>query len=914
GAYRTLVEEAQPVFDDTGKVTKMRGMFVDVTEHRKREVELESALRRQRLLANCTNAILHFGTQEDLLREYLRVLGEIGGFDFAWVSMKDGSARQTLKTVAARPEDYEFIDALDARWDWSKHGRNFIGEAVRSGNLRACNQIRSLPAGAWGRKEALEKGFKSAAAVPLNTDDETLGAIVLYSREEFAFEAILNETLKICGNELGARLAWMEAEQERNEARLALKVEADNNKNLSEIIRMSSLVAFRWRPEEGWPIDFVSDNVTSFGYSPQELEEGVRWFARLVHPADVETVGHELTAYLSSEDRHFQCQYRLKMANGEYRWVEGRGWAQARGENEVEFLHGVLVDIHEEKMAQQSAEESSERLQAFFDGVDDAAFIVDAETGIILDSNRRTTEMFGWPKDRFIGSPYTFLFPQNRLSQARADFDKACSRDRLVFEKEGEVLHRNGHLVPVTCYTISSTVSGRKVLQGFFRDRSEVQQVNEKLRELSERDSLTKVLNRSAFSERLQEHFSTLAEGEAFGFIILDVDHQKEINDGFGRDFGDEVLKRMARRLRQSMPNAILGRTGGDEFSLILPDSKTSDGLERAALRLQDSLSRTYNVRDHTIRATVSLGGTVARGSMENIDELLGEADGALTDAKMQGRNIYRAFSRDLSERFKDRAALRQELRQAIDNREFVAHLQPQFDISSGDLVGLEALARWSHPERGLVGPGEFISLAEGSDLILPLGALVFEDAVRQFKSMRGLGLLGEQVKMAVNLAPTQFRAGDLEDELLRITNEAGIAPKLIELEITERLLEYEVDNVLARMERLQDQGFSFVLDDFGTGFASFHNLDRLPLSKLKIPREFIKDIETNTTHRHFVRIIAEMSQELALDVVAEGIETEAQANMAMKSGCRFGQGFLFARPMSAEQLPDFLRERSQPD
>lgn len=448
---------------------------------------------------------------------------------------------------------------------------------------------------------------------------------------------------------------------------------------------------------------------------------------------------------------------------------------------------------------------------------------------------------------------------------------------------------------------------------GVTHDITERKEADEKIKELAFFDQLTGLPNRTLLHERLTQRMNVNQRSGSHGALLfIDLDNFKTLNDTRGHDIGDMLLKQVSQRLRACMRiDDIVARLGGDEFVVMLPGNSTNrdDCLVQTqgmGEKILQTLSLPYQLGIHPHHCTSSIGITLFGGGQhELIDEPLKRADLAMYQAKAAGRNTLRFFDPVMQVMATDRAALELGLREALAQGEFVLFYQA---LVMGDrqLTGAEALVRWKHPQRGMVSPAEFIPLAEETGQILSLGHWVLETACTQLAAWAGRSTLA-QLTVAVNVSARQFRQSDFVDEVLGVLERTGANPHLLKLELTESLLLSNVEDIISKMKVLRTHGVRFALDDFGTGYSSLAYLSRLPLDQLKIDRSFVMDIESNDNSAAICAATINLAHSLGLQVVAEGVETEAQWHFLQAvHGCDCIQGFLISRPLPIAEFERF--------
>lgn len=450
------------------------------------------------------------------------------------------------------------------------------------------------------------------------------------------------------------------------------------------------------------------------------------------------------------------------------------------------------------------------------------------------------------------------------------------------------------------------------------RDITDRKKAEEQIRNLAFFDSLTGLPNRRLMFDRLEHALTTCARRLRQGALLLiDLDNFKQLNDTTGHEAGDRLLKEVAQRLKTSIRHSdTAARLGGDEFVVILEDIDPSEAgiaqAEQVAHQIQNRLNRPYLLdipaERHQLNyhCSCSIGIALFHDSTNSGEELLRRADTAMYQAKAAGRNCLRFFDPHMQALVAARAALEADLRAALDKQQFLLHYQPQVD-QTGKTIGAEALLRWQHPVRGMVSPADFIPLAEETGLIIPLGLWVLESACLQLAQWAGSATTAD-LTLAVNVSARQFHLPGFIHTLEGLLERTGTPRNRLKLELTESLLLDHSDAVIQRMQGLEALGVGFALDDFGTGYSSLVYLKRLPLDQLKIDRSFVRDILTNPNDAAIARTIVALGDSLGLDVIAEGVETEAQRELLAANGCRHYQGYLFGRPVPVAQFEAHLK------
>ena len=450
----------------------------------------------------------------------------------------------------------------------------------------------------------------------------------------------------------------------------------------------------------------------------------------------------------------------------------------------------------------------------------------------------------------------------------------------------------------------------------YFREQLLQQKVAEQqIQNLAFYDTLTRLPNRRLLQDRLQQALaSTARHNQSGSLLFIDLDNFKNLNDTLGHAMGDKLLQQVTQRLVSCIrAGDTVARLGGDEFVVMLLDLsgqpiEAATHAEVMGEKILAALSQPYQLDKNIYRCTASIGVTLFRGNQQATDELMKQADIAMYQAKKAGRNALRFFDREMQENISARVSMESELHNAIEFQQFQLHYQIQVDSGHCPL-GAEALIRWIHPVRGLVFPAQFIPLAEETGLILPIGLWVLDTVCSQLNAWQK-DALTRDLTLAVNVSARQFRQADFVEKVQAAVRRHSINPKLLKLELTESLLQENIEETIATMDLLNETGVRFSLDDFGTGYSSLQYLKRLPLDQIKIDQSFIRDIASDINDKMIVRTIIIMSQSLNLNVIAEGVETEDQRQFLLNNGCTNYQGYLFGRPVQIEQFEASLKHR----
>lgn len=452
-----------------------------------------------------------------------------------------------------------------------------------------------------------------------------------------------------------------------------------------------------------------------------------------------------------------------------------------------------------------------------------------------------------------------------------------------------------------------SAISSLNELTGKYE---ELNKNRENMKKLAYTDYLTELPNRTAFTEMLDNIMLTLRSEETIGIMDIDIDNFKNINDSLGHSYGDELLIDVTYRLKQAMDeNDYLARIGGDEFILLTQNLQDAAGYEEKIKKIKNVFSYPFVLSTKEYFVTVSIGVAFAPKDGKTSQALIKNVDSAMYVAKADGKNTHAYFDYSYNLKLTEKIEIQSELRKAIEREEFILFYQAQMDLESKHVVGFEALIRWEHPTKGLIGPDEFIYLAEETGLIIPIGKWVLKTACRQLKQW---SLENPDINMAVNLSGRQFKDREIVKIVYDIIEETGINPKNLELEITESIALDDIEYTIATIQELRKIGVNFSLDDFGTGYSSMNYLKRLPVSNLKIDKSFLDTVMEDRCDQKIIQTIISLARNLDLLVIAEGVESFDQEEFLKESNCDKAQGYLYSKPVPQEIAAQFLQTQDK--
>jgi diguanylate cyclase (GGDEF)-like protein/PAS domain S-box-containing protein len=572
---------------------------------------------------------------------------------------------------------------------------------------------------------------------------------------------------------------------------------------------------------------------------------------------------------------------------------------------------GIRTDISAIKQAEEEIRQLNTGLSQFKNTLDqtlEAVFMFDPESLRFTYVNQGAKRQTGYSQTELLQLTAVDITPQFTIEQFQQTIQPLIDGVQPSLTLQTLQSRKDGDDIPVEIFLQLIRLEGQApCFVAMVSDISERQAAQKRIEFLAYHDVLTGLPNRLLAKDHLEQAI-LLAEREnsKVALLFLDLDNFKTINVSLGHVIGDRLLKSVAVRLRECLRDIeTLSRQGGDEFLIVLNNMRDTESVAVVAEKILERMAEPFEIDHHKLSISLSIGIAVYPDDGKDFETLLRQSDTALYHAKESGRNTHRFHTDQMNIDAVEHLRIRNGLRHALEHGEFVLHYQPQISLATGAIIGAEALIRWNHPELGMVPPGRFISVAEDSGLIVPIGDWVLREACRQAVAWHKAGL--PELLIAVNLSAVQFKRGDVEKSVTQALELSGLNPALLELELTESILIKDTEKVLATVRTLKSLGVKLSIDDFGTGYSSLSYLKRFDVDKLKIDQSFVRDMVNDPSDAAIVRAIIQMAKSLNLTTIAEGVEDEHQLALLRLQHCDEAQGYHFARPMPADEFENFV-------
>ena len=667
---------------------------------------------------------------------------------------------------------------------------------------------------------------------------------------------------------------------------------------------------YRCRIDAIWTMEYVSEGCHKLtGYRPDELVFNNRVsYDQMTLPEDREHVSRTIRAALAANEA-FDVEYRIRRADGKVRWVLERGVGLVDPHGHLAWIEGFIQDISERMAANEALHEAVRRYRSIFEHATEGIFQTTPE-GRYLNANPALSHIYGHASpDELVAHLHDIQRQLYVLPERRAEFVRLMQAHGVVRNFESQVYRRDGHIIWISenARAVRDADGSVQFFEGTVVDITERKQHEAALEHQASHDSLTGLPNRSLLRDRIEQAIvKAQRDHHLVAVVFVDLDHFKLINDSLGHHVGDRLLLEVADRLMACVRgHDSVARQGGDEFVLVLTELHEDNEILAIVSRLLEIISQPWMDEGQEYGLSCSVGISCYPQDGSDPDALLRCADAAMYKAKESGRSTYHFYTPELNQAISERLELENSLRHALERDEFRVYYQPRIDVASGRIIGAEALIRWDCPGKGIIPPDSFISIAEETGLIIPIGQWILKEACRQNSAWQRAGL--PPINVSVNLSPIQFRHTGLVQAVASALAQAGLDPAFLELELTESFVMHDAERINVAMKSLKTLGVDIAVDDFGTGYSSLSYLKRFPVDRLKVDKSFVRDIDSDPDDAAIVRAIITLGHALGLKVVAEGVEPLAHLEFLRQHGCDELQGYYFSRPIPALEMEALL-------
>ncbi len=727
-------------------------------------------------------------------------------------------------------------------------------------------------------------GVQSGAGVVIPTASGAFGVLLAYSSRERIFAdyevAFLQSTAGLLGE--AVQKARTEEALRKSETRLKQLIAS----TLDAVISIDSAgTVIEWNPQAA----------AIFGVRARDV---------IGRPLPLDVIGPKLAAVFEQHPR--RAETTARDAHGAELAVEVSVEPVGRGAEQT--FTAFIRDISERKRAQLELEKREQRFRALVEKSWSGVVLLNDDLAFSY-ASASTLRLLGYTEDELKGTSFlSYVHPRERQA-ARKIFSDIVAGARQEAQGELRFMHKSGTWVWLEGFAqnlLHDHSVGAIVIN--YRDITQRKATEKQLEYQAYYDALTGLPNRLLFRDRVVNAIAQARRNRrAIAVMYLDLDHFKLVNDGLGHSIGDALLSEVAQRLQSCIrASDTISRLGGDEFTILLNDVADSDSAAGVARKILQSFTRSFRVESHELFVTASIGISMFPNDGEDVETLLKCADSAMYRAKELGRNQMQLFTASMNERYVRRLALEQSLHRALERNELEVYYQPIFDRARRRIDSLEALVRWNHPTRGLVLPADFITLAEDTGLIVPIGESILRSVTRQLRRWHDAGLTS--LKVSVNISAPQFQQPNFVGSIASALDEHGLLPSALQLEMTESLAVQNIEMTMNVLRDLRALGVSIAIDDFGTGQSSLIYLKRFPIDVVKIDQAFVRDAPSDDSTAAIVSYVINLAHTLRLGVVAEGVETEEQFAFLKLHACDFLQGHLFSPAMPAREVEPFVR------
>lgn len=862
-----------------------------------------------RLSSEINQVLLSSVSLEDILHKSCDRITRHEGYTLAWIGLVDEAGDELRVGYSSDYCDPPYLDAtfrVSLVADQSSLGP--AGRCILENREVVIEDTQTDPDFSPWRERARLSGIKSVVGFPLKALEqaEPYGCLMIYTEHDSGFSTQEIKALQEIADTIARAVHLRNVTDQRYQAEEAVR---DSEQRLQYVIEGADLGFWDWDYASGR--QEVSDRwLEILGLSREDIHNDVTDWDSRIHPDDWLEV-EAIIQKAIEEDRPYRVEYRIRHNSGDWIWIEGSGAVVEWDNKGIEpvRLCGTHQDITRRKKAEMYLRESERRFKELIGSLPNIAVQGYDRDRRVIYWNKSSEKLYGYTAEEVVGSKLEDLIIPDEMREPVIQGVSAWIEQGIEIPSgELELRRKDGSPVPVFSSHIMLKLDlDEPEMFCIDVDLTKQKRAQAELEHMASYDPLTHLPNRYLLNRELDKR---IHEAERFdqklAILFIDLDNFKLVNDSLGHQYGDLLLQKVVKRISGHLREYdVLARFGGDEFVLLMPRVAKGDEVIPVAEKLIQSFSKPFDLDGHEAFTAVSIGISLFPGDGKEGAELLKHADAAMYRAKESGRNCYRFFTQAMNARMQHHRAVETRLRQSLNKDHFVLHYQPQLDLNSGEIIGCEALIRWRPPGAGLLLPGEFIPVAEKSELISRISEWVLDEACRQKAEWKAMGL--KDIPLDINLSGRQFSSHAVFDLFNDALDRHGLKSSDIGIELTEQVLIQSDDTTLTWLQQLREQGTNISIDDFGTGYSSLSYLKRFPVNRLKIDREFIRDAVSDSDDRSIIKAIVAMGHSLGLMVVVEGVERDDQRRLALELGCDIGQGYFFHRPMEAKALVKLL-------
>jgi len=921
GEIKWVWEKGKGVYSSRGELLFLQGFILDITN--KRKIEQEKSL-----LLDITQVITSSVDFETALLYTLQKICQLTDWDFgeAWLPEKCGEFF-SYSTAWFNPEkNYRDSDTLSLA-EFKQHSFDFhfhltIGLPGKVWREKKVIWLKDVSQeNLFLRKHlAFQCGLKTGFGVPILAGEEVVAILVFFCRQCFPTDNNLLTLVETVAYQLGTVFKHKQMEIQLNQSQ----------RELATIVESTSGVFFRISYDDNWAKDYINDKCLSLtGYSASELLiNGKINLAKITHPLDLQRVLEVIKNNINQGNK-YTVEYRIFTKDNQEKWLREKGKGIFDKEGKILGIEGLITDVSKRKEMEEALCQAENKYRNFFENAIEGIFQTSPD-GYYLTANKALARIYGYDNPSQLIDNLNDI--ENSLyveKKRRKKFISLLEKNEVITNFESQVYRKDKSIIWISenAREVRNIHGDLLYYEGTVEDITKYKEAQEKLSYQAFYDNLTQLPNRTLFLQHLSNSLDKLKEfsdsNYQFSVLFIDCDRFKAVNDSLGHSVGDLLLIAIGERLQNCLEEKqLVARLGGDEFTILCNDISEIKEIIKLAEKINLAFQSPFLINQHQLFCGVSMG-IFFSSSISFLEynkltpaQVLQYADTALYKAKSQKRGYYQIFQGEMHNEALAELQLENEIRHGLIEEEFLLHYQPIITIATGKIKGFESLIRWNHPQRGLVTPNDFINLAEQTGLIIPLGFWVLKQACQQLKQwhdkIRQLQPNSPQLPiLSINLSCQEFNTENFLPQLDNIIEETGINPEYIKLEITESCCIFQEEFSVDILQGILNRKLQLWIDDFGTGYSSLSYLHKLPISGLKLDRFFVSNIDKDNTKSKIVKAILSLAQDLNLEVIVEGIETENQFKVLQDIGCKFGQGYLFSRPLSSENAYNLINNSS---